>query len=96
MTYKIINKSEQNKEDLSSVGLQNDITIERAEEALYRYASSYVKGIFPDKELLAVQFKLGLIDAKPYSNRYDKDYENTEIQTTYEWRDINNDVVPLP
>jgi len=96
LTYRLLSKTEERLGDLKREDvLKEDTTVNRAEEALYRYASSYAYSVFRTERPVMVQFKVGQIAAVPYSKRKDSNHQQIEQQTLYEWREITENVIPI-
>ncbi|WP_235183023.1 DUF5819 family protein [Gracilibacillus boraciitolerans] len=96
LTVKIMNKSLEKSDDTSRYDELAEITQSEVEKVLYRYASSYAKKIYDEKDIDKIRILINSTEAVPYSKRNDKEYQPEENFTTLEWKELNNNVVAFP
>lgn len=96
LTYKILKKASEKEELDAHIEESLLQQAEFHEDNLYRYVSAFVKSAFPDKEIVEIRIMTGRQEAVPYSKRNDANYEVEEHYSIHEWRELVDDVLPLP
>lgn len=96
LTYKLLEKKQKTKGDLTEIEDSFNEQGYEAENAIYRLASSYAKKVFPNDELLSVQFMTTTSEAIPYSKRNNKNFKSEIDSFIFEWKEVSTDVVKFP
>ncbi|MBD1373138.1 hypothetical protein IC620_12310 [Hazenella sp. IB182357] len=92
VTLKISKKIEEqnlNREDYEHI-LENERTKKQDEyalDALNRYAQSYVRSVYPNKEIEKTQIIVQETKAKPFSEKNNEDFEREVNLHKFEWED---------
>ncbi|WP_234399729.1 DUF5819 family protein [Paenibacillus popilliae] len=96
LSLKLHQKKVETKGDLTLLEKEDELQKEESTQALYRYASSYVKKVLGDQKPTKVQFMTSVTDVVPYSKRNEGKYKPKENRYIYDWKRVEEDVLAFP
>ncbi|GGI45680.1 hypothetical protein GCM10008018_13370 [Paenibacillus marchantiophytorum] len=68
----------------------------RGEEELYRYASSYVKAVYPNESVEAIRVRVMIYDTIPFSKRNEANFDPKIIDdVVLDWKKVDEEVIKL-
>lgn len=92
VVYKLKNKNTDEKID-EEIKKMEDKVRKKAEEEIFKFASSYAKSLYPERDIDSIKVMIEAVEPVPFSKRNEKNFEPERRYVEFDWQPIDSEVV---